>query len=152
MSSLRIPYHSLSPVAYRAFASAETALEQSTLGRQMILLVFLRISQINGCAFCIDKHARDLLKMGEDWQRVNSLSTWRETAFYSAPERAALAWAEAVTRLENGAVPDAVFEALTTHFSDQEIADLGFASALMNAWNRMAISFRQPVPKSTVIL
>ncbi|HYD60248.1 MAG TPA: carboxymuconolactone decarboxylase family protein [Noviherbaspirillum sp.] len=149
MSTLRLPYHSLSPAAYSAFADAGAAVEQSTLGRQLVFLVFLRVSQINGCAFCIDKHARDLIKGGEDFQRINSLSTWRETGFYTDRERAALSWAEVVTRLEDGNVPDHVFQPLREHFSDQEIADLGFATALMNAWNRMAISFRQPVAKAS---
>lgn len=149
VSTLRIPYHTLSPQVYRGMAGVEALLEQSRLGRRLVLLVFLRVSQINACAYCIDKHARDLLKLDEDWQRLNSLSTWRETTFYSDAERAALSWAEAATRLENGAVPDHVFEALTRHFSDQEIADLGFATALMNAWNRIAISFRQPVPRAS---
>ena len=148
MSTLRLPYHSLSPAASNAFAAAGAAVEQSTLGKQLVYLVFLRVSQINGCAFCIDKHARDLIKGGEDFQRINSLSTWRETGFYTDRERAALAWAEVVTRLEDGNVPDYVFQPLKEHFSDQEIADLGFATALMNAWNRMAISFRQPVAKA----
>jgi len=145
MSDLRIPYHSLSIDAYRGLVAAGTALEQSPLGKTLIDFVFLRVSQINGCAFCIDKHARDLLRQGEDFQRINSLSTWRETGFYSERERAALAWAEAATRLANGEVPDRVFLTLKAHFSDQEIADLGFAVAVMNAFNRLAIGFKQPV-------
>lgn len=148
MSSLRLPYYSLSPAAYRALAAAETAVEASPLGKQLVRLVFLRVSQINGCAFCVDKHARDLAGAGEDFQRINSLCTWRETGFYTARERAALAWAEAATRLEGGEVPDAVFLPLKELFSEQEIADLGFATALMNAWNRMAIGFRHPVARA----
>ena len=111
-------------------------------------LVFLRVSQINGCAFCVDKHARDLVKDGEDFQRINSLATWRETGFYTARERAALAWAEAATRLEHGEVADSVFLPLKEHFTEQEISDLGFATAVMNAWNRMGIGFRQPVARA----
>ncbi|MBQ5949156.1 carboxymuconolactone decarboxylase family protein [Massilia sp. ST3] len=148
MTSLRLPYYSLSPAAYRALAAAETAVEASPLGKQLVRLVFLRVSQINGCAFCVDKHARDLAKGGEDFQRINSLVTWRETEFYTARERAALAWAEAATRLEHGEVPDGVFLPLKEHFTEQEISDLGFATALMNAWNRMAIGFRQPVARA----
>jgi AhpD family alkylhydroperoxidase len=148
MSSLRLPYYSLSPAAYRALAGVETALDASPLGKQLVHLLFLRVSQLNGCAFCVDKHARDLLAGGEDFQRLNSLATWRETGFYSARERAALAWAEAVTRLDGGEVPDHAFLPLREHFTDQEIADLGFATAVMNAWNRMAIGFRQPVARA----
>ena len=148
MSSLRLPYYTLSPAAYRALAAAETAVEASPLGKQLVRLVFLRVSQINGCAFCVDKHARDLVKDGEDFQRINSLATWRETGFYTARERAALAWAEAATRLEHGEVADSVFLPLKEHFTEQEISDLGFAPAVMNAWNRMGIGFRQPVARA----
>ncbi len=148
MSSLRLPYYTLSPAAYRALAAAETAVEASPLGKQLVRLVFLRVSQINGCAFCVDKHARDLVKDGEDFQRINSLATWRETGFYTARERAALAWAEAATRLEHGEVADSVFLPLKEHFTEQEISDLGFATAVMNAWNRMGIGFRQPVARA----
>ena len=148
MSSLRLPYSPLAPAAYRALAAAETAVEASPLGKQLVRLVFLRVSQINGCAFCVDKHARDLVKDGEDFQRINSLATWRETGFYTARERAALAWAEAATRLEHGEVADSVFLPLKEHFTEQEISDLGFATAVMNAWNRMGIGFRQPVARA----
>lgn len=148
MPSLRLPYYSLSPTVYQALGAAGSALDASPLGKPLVHLIFLRVSQINGCAFCVDKHARDLVAAGEDFQRINSLPTWRETDFYSARERAALAWAEAATRLEHGEVPDAVFLPLKEVFSEREIADLGFATALMNAWNRMAIGFRQPVARA----
>jgi AhpD family alkylhydroperoxidase len=149
MTSLRLPYHTLSPTAYRAFAAAGAAVEQSPLGRKLVLLVYLRVSQINGCAFCVDKHARELIAEGEDFQRLNSLSTWRETQFYTGRECAALAWAEAATRLTDGQVPDHAYLPLKECFTEQEIADLGFATALMNAWNRIAIGFRQDVARST---
>jgi len=148
MSSIRLSYATLSPNVFRGMASAGAALEESPLGKQLIDLVYLRVSQMNGCAYCVDLHARDLLRLGEDFQRINSLATWRETTFYTERERAALAWAEAVTNLADGHVPEHVFRALQEHFSDREIADLGFAVALMNGWNRLAISFRQPVPKA----
>jgi AhpD family alkylhydroperoxidase len=145
---LRLPYYSLSAPAYRALGAAGAALDASPLGKQLVHLVFLRVSQINGCAYCVDKHARDLVQEGEDFQRINSLGTWRETDFYTPRERAALAWAEAATRLEDGEVPDAAYLPLKELFSEQEISDLGFATALMNAWNRLAIGFRQPVARA----
>ena len=148
MSSLRLPYFSLSPDVSRALAASSAAVEASPLGKGLVYLVFLRVSQINGCAYCVDKHARDLATAGEDFQRLNSLVTWRETSFYTERERAALAWAEAATHLDGGEVPDAVFLPLKALFSDQEISDLGFATALMNAWNRMAIGFHQPVARA----
>ena len=148
MSRSRLPYHSLSPAVSQAMGAAGPILDDSPLGKQLVHLIYLRVSQINGCAFCVDKHARDLIKGGEDFQRINSLVTWRETDFYSPRERAALAWAEAATRLDGGEVPDAVFLALKEVFSEREIADIGFATALMNAWNRMAIGFHQPVARA----
>ncbi len=111
----------------------------------LIELLQTRVSQINGCAFCLDMHARDLRRLGEGWQRINSLATWRETPFYTPAERAALAWAEALTRLPDGhAGHDEAFEALKAHFGEQEIVELSWAVAASNAWNRMAVGLRQP--------
>src|SRR2546422_6914822 len=94
MTEARLPWTQLAPKAYQAMASVGTTIANSTLGMPLIELVQTRVSQINGCAFCLDMHARDLRKHGETWQRINSLSTWREVGFYSERERAALAWAE----------------------------------------------------------
>ncbi|RZJ13087.1 MAG: carboxymuconolactone decarboxylase family protein, partial [Haliea sp.] len=97
------------------------------------------------CAFCLDMHARDLRKQGETWQRINSLSTWREVGFYSERERAALGWAEVLTRLAGEhSGHAAAFAALQGLFSEQEIVDLTWAIASINAWNRMAVGMRQP--------
>ena len=116
---------------------------------ELIHLVLTRVSQINGCAYCVDKHARDLLKMGEDLQRVNSLVTWHEAALYDARERAALQWAESLTRVADTHEPDADFEQLRPHFDDREIAELTLVVAMMNAWNRMGVGMRMPVvPKA----
>ncbi len=151
MSSLRLPYSTLAPQAYQALSGLNTALETSSLGRQLIDLIFLRVSQINGCAYCVDLHARDLMAQGEDLQRLNSLVTWRETDFFSERERAALAWAEALTEIVESRAPDALFDALKPHFSSREIVELSFAIALMNAWNRIAIGFQQPVKKAALL-
>jgi AhpD family alkylhydroperoxidase len=145
MSAQRIEYASLAPKAYQAMYGVNLALQESSLDPLQIDLVFLRVSQINGCAFCIDKHAHDLLRLGEDFQRVNNLSSWRDTSFFSAREQAALAWAEAVTDIIKNHAPEPLFVALQENFNEQEIAELGFVIALMNAWNRIAISFRQSV-------
>lgn len=91
-NSPRLPWTQLAPKAYQALASVNNALEKSTVGHALMELVETRVSQINGCAFCVDMHARDLRKAGETWQRLNSLSTWRETGLYTAHERAALKW------------------------------------------------------------
>ncbi|MFC7514756.1 carboxymuconolactone decarboxylase family protein [Herbaspirillum sp. GCM10030257] len=151
MSALRLPYQTLAPELYRALSGVNIALQESTLGKSLIELVFLRVSQINGCAFCVDMHARDLLAQEEDFQRINSLVTWRETSLYSERERAALAWAEAITLIAGNHASDALFEALRQHFSEREIVDLEFAIAIINAWNRIAIGFRQPVKKASLL-
>lgn len=147
MSSPRLPFSTLNAKAYKAMLDVNGALAASTLGKPLIELVFQRVSLMNGCAFCVDMHWHDLLKGGEDPQRLNSLSTWRETDFFSEREQAALAWAESVTDLHRTHIGDEDFAALRPHFSDAEIVDLTFAITTINAWNRLAIAFRNPVPR-----
>ncbi len=145
MNEARLPWTQIAPKAYQAMAAVGAITSQSALGIPLIELVQTRVSQINGCAFCIDMHARDLRKHGETWQRINSLSTWREVGFYSERERAALAWAEALTKLAGGhGDHDTAFTALQGQFSEQEIVDLTWVVAQINAWNRMAVGMRQP--------
>src|SRR5262249_49746232 len=112
------------------------------LERALIELVKIRASQINGCAYCIDMHTQDARAGGETERRIYALNAWRETPFYTDRERAALAWAEAVTRIADGGVPDALYEEVRKHFGEKELADLTWAVAAINAWNRVAISFR----------
>ena len=146
MNEARLPWTHISPKTYQAMAGVSATLAQSTLGPQLIELVQARVSQLNGCAFCLDMHVRDLRKHGEGWQRINSLPTWRETGFYSARERAALNWAESMTRLvDSHGSHDGDFEALKLQFSDQEIVELSWTVAAINTWNRMAISMQAPV-------
>jgi AhpD family alkylhydroperoxidase len=145
MNEARLPWTKIASKAYQAMASVNTAIATSTLGPALIELVQTRVSQINGCAYCLDMHARDLRKQGETWQRLNNLSTWREVAFYSERERAALHWAESLTRLaDQHGDHDAAFTGLQGLFTDQEIVELSWAIAQINAWNRMAIGMRQP--------
>ena len=133
------------PEALGALAAVNATLKDSTLGIHLIDLVRQRISQINGCAYCVDSHARDLLAGGEDLQRLNSLSTWREVTLFTERERAALNWAESLTLLTQTQAPDEDFDALAAHFSEREIAELTMAAALMNAWNRIGVGLRLPV-------
>jgi AhpD family alkylhydroperoxidase len=127
-------------------AAVKASTLRSTLGKALMSLIDLRVSQINGCAFCVDMHARELRQHGEGWQRINSLCTWRETTLYSPRECAALAWAEALTRLPDGhAGHDATFEALREHFNDQEVVELSWTIAQINTWNRMAVGMHAPV-------
>lgn len=143
MSALRLNYAKLSPAAYQGFIATKTALDGSTLGKQFIELINLRISQINGCAFCLEMHTRGLREGGYPQAKLDSLAGWHASERFDARERAALAWAESVTHISVTHAPDEAYEALRAHFTDAEISDLTFAIALMNAFNRMAISMRQ---------
>ena len=148
MNEARLPWTKIAPKAYQAMAAVSVATDISTLGAPLIELVQTRVSQINGCAFCVDMHVRDLRKHGETWQRLNSLITWREVSFYSPRERAALNWAESLTQLtgqqSHHEQRDAAFAELKEQFSDEEIVALSWAIAQINAWNRMAVGMRQP--------
>ena len=147
----RLPWTAIAPKSYQAMAGVSGQLAHSSLGALLIDLIQIRVSQINGCAFCLDMHVRDLRKHGETWQRINSLPTWRETSLYSARERAALNWAETMTRLADRHVDrDEDFEALKLQFSDQEIVELCWAIAGINTWNRMAISMQAPVLEKAI--
>lgn len=143
MSTLRLPYSKLSASAYNGFSSAHSALAKSTLGTLLLELVYLRVSQINGCGYCLNLHARSLRQQGEQQQRLDVLSAWRHSDYFNQREQAALAWAETVTQLGPNNSSEDEFEALQAHFSDLEISDLTFAIALMNGYNRLAISMRQ---------
>ena len=139
-NSPRLPWIDISPKAYQAMAAVGATTAGSSLGPLLIELVKTRVSQLNGCAFCVDMHVRDLRKHGERWQRINSLVTWRETGLYSERERAALNWAESLTRLvDHHGSRDADFEQLQGQLSDQEIVELCWTIAQINAWNRMAV-------------
>ena len=146
MNQPRLAWNQISPKTYQSMVATSATLTPSSLGPRLIDLVQVRVSQINGCAFCLDMHVRDLRKQGEGWQRINSLSTWREVELYSARERAALAWAETITRLADHHVDrSAEFDALKLQFSDQEIVELTWVVATINTWNRMAVGMRATV-------
>jgi AhpD family alkylhydroperoxidase len=146
MKSARLPWTEIAPKAYQAMAAVGATTAGSSLGPILIELVKTRVSQLNGCAFCVDMHVRDLRKHGERWQRINSLVTWREASLYSERERAALNWAETLTRLvDHHGNRDADFEQLQGQLSDQEIVELCWTIAQINAWNRMAVGMHAPV-------
>ena len=141
--SNRIDYAKASPTGFKAFGGVYAYLQNCGLPKELINLVFLRISQINGCAYCIDMHSRDLLKHGLAVDKLVLVPAWREAGDLFTPrERSALAWAETVTRVAETGVPDADYEAAASEFSDKELADLTYAIGLMNAFNRFGISFR----------
>lgn len=143
MSSLRLSYWTLSPEAYQGLAATKKALEKSSLGKQLIELVWLRISQINGCSFCLEMHAKALRSGGVPEAKLDSLAGWRVSGNFSDRERTALNWAESLVDVATTHAPDEDYEPLKGQFSDTEIADLCFAIALMSAFNRLAIGMRQ---------
>jgi AhpD family alkylhydroperoxidase len=141
--SQRMNYNAVSPVGMKAFGAVYGYVRQSGLPSRLIDLVFLRVSQINGCAYCIDAHSRGLLKAGLPVEHLVLVPVWPEAGrIVDEQERAALAWAEVVTRLGDRGVPDSAFEAAAAVFSEKQLADLTITIGLMNAYNRMAISFR----------
>lgn len=143
--SLRMDYVAASPEGIRALRRVDGYLLQSGLSKSLLELVYLRISQINGCAYCISKHSGALLKGGMDLEKVLLVGVWREAdGFFDEVERAALAWAESVTRVAETNVPDADYQAAATVFDEKQLADLTIAIVTMNAYNRLAISFRVP--------
>ena len=138
----RLDYYATAPKPMGAMMGLERAVAGSGLERPLIELVKTRASQINGCAFCIDMHARDALAAGETPARLLLLDAWREAPQYTARERAALAWTEALTLVSETHAPDADYDALLPHFSAEEIVNLSVLIATINAWNRLAIGFR----------
>ena len=141
----RIDYKKASPGGFQAMLGLENYVRQSGLEHSLLELVKTRVSQINGCAHCLDMHTKDARAAGETEQRLYVLPAWRETCFYSDRERAALAWAEAVTQLTAQAVPDALYEEVLLHFDEKALVDLTLAIVAINGWNRLAIPFRAEV-------
>jgi AhpD family alkylhydroperoxidase len=138
--------HYASPLG-QAMLALQAAVDKSGLDPALQELVKMRASQINGCAYCIDMHSKDARAHGETEQRLYALDAWRETPFFNDKERAALAYAEAVTRVFDGHVPDEVYAEAAKHFTEPEMVALTFAVVVINSWNRLSISFRS-VPGS----
>ena len=139
----RINYAKASPEGYRAFGGVYVHVQKSGLPAELINLVYLRVSQINGCAYCIDMHTRDLLKSGIAVEKLVLVPVWRDAAALFTPrESAALAWAETVTRVAETGIPQVDYDAAAAEFGDRELADLSYAIGLMNAFNRFGVGFR----------
>lgn len=153
----RYNYAKNSPGGYQAMMGLDKYLAQCGLEEGLLHLVKLRVSQINGCAYCLDMHWKDLRAIGENEQRLYSLDAWRECPYYTDRERAALAWAEALTLITAGHASDEVYAEVRAHLNEKEISDLSFAVVTINAWNRLAISNRtmpgtyQPVRKHETV-
>ncbi len=141
--SKRLDYNQIAPAGAKALGGVYGYVLQSGLPPVLVDLVYLRISQINNCAYCLDMHTRDLLKKGQQIEKIALVQAWREAGnLFDARERAALAWAETVTRVAETGVPDEAYTAARALFDERELTDLTIAIGLMNAYNRMAISFR----------
>jgi AhpD family alkylhydroperoxidase len=138
----RLNYTQVAAGAYKAMLGLEEYLHKCGLEESLLHLIKLRTSQINGCAYCLDMHWKDLRAIGENEQRLYSLDAWRECPYYTERERAALAWTEAVTLVAKDHVSDEVYEEVRPHFSEKELCDLTLAVAAINAWNRLAIAGR----------
>jgi AhpD family alkylhydroperoxidase len=130
------------PGVYHAMLGLEEYLKGCGLEEKLLHLIKLRASQINGCAYCLDMHWKDLQAVGEKEQRMYGLDAWEESPYYTDRERAALAWTEAVTKIREGHAPDAVYEEVKEQFTEKELSNLTLAVAAINAWNRLAISSR----------
>lgn len=141
----RINYGKLSRGGYEALNHLDQYLQECNVEEKLLHLIRLRASQLNHCAYCIDMHWKDLRALGEPEQRLYGLDAWREAAYYTERERAALEWTEAVTFVAETGVPDSVYERTREHFSEAELADLTLAVAAINAWNRLSIAARPPV-------
>jgi len=139
----RMDYNAATPAGMKALGGVYGHIMQCGLPKSLVDLVYLRVSQINGCAYCIDMHSRDLMKDGVKVEKLVLIPAWREAgALFDATERAALAWAETVTMVDRTGVPDDDYKAAAAVFDQKQLADLTIAIGLMNAYNRMAISFR----------
>ncbi|NVD42888.1 carboxymuconolactone decarboxylase family protein [Ensifer sp. HO-A22] len=149
--SARLDYNQIAPAGVKALGGVYGYVVQSGLPPVLVELVYLRVSQINNCAFCLDMHTRDLLKKGQQIEKIALLQAWREAGnLFDERERAALAWAETVTRVAETGVPDSSYDEAKTVFSERELVDLTIAIGLMNSYNRMAISFRN-VPQAATV-
>jgi AhpD family alkylhydroperoxidase len=138
----RFNYFKAAPDAYKAMSSLEAYLHSCGLEEGLLHLIKLRASQINGCAFCLDMHSKDLRAIGETEQRLYTLDAWRECPWFTERERAALAWTEALTLITQGHVPDAIYEEARKQFNEKELTDLSIAITTINAWNRLSIAAR----------
>lgn len=146
--TMRIDYNQVAPGAAAALAGVYGYVMKSGLAPALVELVYLRVSQINNCAYCLDMHTRDLLKQGVAVEKLTLLQAWREAGgLFDARERAALAWAESVTQVAQTGVPDQDYQDARAVFGEKELVDLTVAIGLMNAYNRMAIGFRN-TPKA----
>ncbi len=152
----RMNAYAVAPEGIKALQAVEMYLAKTGLDHRLLHMIKMRASQLNGCAYCLHMHSSDALAAGESDKRLFLLDAWEESTMYTDRERAALAWTEALTNIQDDHAPDEVFEEVRIHFSEKELADLSIAIAMINAWNRLAIGTRQvhphdraPAPRET---
>jgi AhpD family alkylhydroperoxidase len=145
----RLPFFTLAPANLTAMIGLSTSVKKSSLGARIVELVNLRVSQINGCGVCVDMHWRDLIKQGAEPRHLNAIAGWRDAplSFFSARERAALGWAEAVNALPHKDDTDEAYRELREHFNETETAELGYAIAVIKGWNSLNLSLRNQIPE-----
>ncbi|MBK3466254.1 MULTISPECIES: carboxymuconolactone decarboxylase family protein [Pseudomonas] len=141
--SPRLDYYNASPKAMKAMIAMEALTGNLSIEQPLLQLIRIRASQLNGCAFCTDMHSVDARRAGESDRRLYAIAVWRDSDFFNPRERAALAWAEAVTLLSESHVPDDVYQLAREQFNEGELVDLTVAVTTINSWNRLAVSFRQ---------
>jgi len=146
MHAPRLNAYTAAPAAMKALQNVEAYLHQSGLDKRLIELVKMRASQINGCAYCLAMHSKELRRLGETEQRIYLLNAWEESPLYTPRERAALAWTEALTRIADTHAPDAAYDEVRAQFDDKELVDLTTLIGMINVWNRLAISLRYQHP------
>ena len=142
MHAHRLNAYDLAPDGIKALQRVEAYLHHNGLDKRLIELVKMRASQINGCAYCLDMHSKELRRLGESEQRIYLLNAWEESPLYTPRERAALAWTEALTLISQTHAPDAVYEQVRREFADKDLVDLTTLIGMINVWNRLAISLR----------
>ena len=145
MKSMRLDYITELPDSIEAMLGLEKVVQSSTLEPLLLELVKVRASQINGCAYCLDMHAKDARAIGEEEQRLHLVAVWREAPSFTPRERAALAWTETLTLLPETGAPDDAYDAMAGEFDPAERVALTLAIVAINGWNRLAVGFRQPV-------
>ncbi len=143
---MRIDYGKVAPDAVAALTKLNDYSAQCGIAPRLRRLVEVRASQINGCSYCVLVHRRQAIALGDSEERLDALGTWRNSDLFSDAERAALAWTEDVTLIAESGAPDGSYEALRAFFEETEIVDLTFVILSMNAWNRLAVSFRREAP------
>lgn len=140
----RINVYDVLPEAYKPMLALSKLVHDSSLDKKLLELIKIRASQINGCAYCLNMHTRDARKIGETEQRIYTLNAWRETPFFTDQERAALAFTEAVTGINNHHVPDEVYSEMEKYFTEQEIGYVLTAIVVINGWNRFSVATNLP--------